>query len=270
MEEDESPIYKFDGLKQLLTRLGYQIGQATGYREVENVDVELDDLRNNMEFTDEGIFLINPADGSRQQIFLYKRNYHLDLYGKPRFHIRNCQTIQSFIESGTFKREYRRANTENVLVCDMDDGYTDKQVESLPLCKFCAKMVAEEYQNMDSTDFVQILREANEASIDDVRDSIEVDIFGYTKNWEKVSRAYRESKEFTCERCGVQILDPFEQHFIHVHHRNGDKVNNRTENLECLCIRCHSNVDDVHRTNFSRGANRVLLQEFEEKYPEND
>lgn len=266
MDEEDNPIYSFDGLKDLLSQLGYTVGQATGYREVENVDVDLNDLRNNIEFTDDGIFLINPEDGSRQQIFLYKRNYHLEIYGKPRFHIRKCPTIESFIESGIFRREYRRANTENVMVCDMDDSYKDKQIENLPLCQHCARMVAEEFRNMRSSDFVRILREADEASEEDVRDSIEVDIFGYTKNWENVSKAYRETRNYTCEGCGVHIDDPYDRHFMHVHHINGDKTNNRTNNLKCLCIRCHSQVDGTHRENFSRGANQVLLEQFNEKY----
>lgn len=38
-------------------------------------------------------------------------------------------------------------------------------------------------------------------------------------------------------------------------------------NLECLCIRCHANVDDVHRKNFSKGDNLFRLNDFNEKYP---
>lgn len=52
----------------------------------------------------------------------------------------------------------------------------------------------------------------------------EVDIFGYTKNWEQISKAYRETHNYTCERCGIHIDNPFEQHYIHVHHRNGIRL----------------------------------------------
>ena len=54
---EEEPIYKFEGLKKLLASKGYIVEEAKGYREIENVEVELDDVRNKMEFTDEGIFL---------------------------------------------------------------------------------------------------------------------------------------------------------------------------------------------------------------------
>lgn len=264
---DEKPIFSFDGLKKLLTSMGYQVEKATGYREVANVDVDLNELKNNMEFSNDGIFLIDPNDGSKQQIFLYKRNYHLTAYGKPRFHIRCCQTIQSFMNSGSFKKEYRRANSNSVLVCDMDDGFSDKQIENLPLCSYCAKMASEAFSGMDSEDFVAILKEANEASAEDTFENQEVDIFGYVRNWDEISRAYRETHDYTCEKCGISIQDPFDRQYIQVHHKNGDKLNNKTSNLQCLCIRCHANVDDVHRHNFSSRANKLMIDKFNKKYP---
>lgn len=266
---EEEPIYDFKGLKNLLTSLGYQVGQATGYREVENVDVDLNDLQNNIDFTEDGIFLIDANDGSRQQIFLYKRNYHLEAFGKPRFHIRKCRVIQEFMDSGTFRKEYRRANTDPVLVCDMDDNNTDKLVDDLPLCKYCERMVAQEYQDMHSKEFVEILREASDNSQENIGGTVEVDIFGYTKDWETISRAYREKCDYTCEECGIHIDEPYDHYYMHVHHINGDKMNNREANLKCLCIRCHSQVDESHQYNFSKGANQVLLRLFEEKYPSN-
>lgn len=264
--EDQEPIYRFEGLKNLLISLGYNVGQAVGYREVENVDVDLNDLRTNMEFTDDGIFLINPDDNSRQQVFLYKRNYRLLEHGKPRFHIRKCQTIQSFIDSGNFRAEYRRANTEKVWVCDMDDDNKDKLIDNLPLCQKCARIALGVSKNMHSSDFVELLHETSEASDNDTRRDLEVDILGYSRDWESISSSYRDSHNNTCEECGIHIEDPFDSHFMHVHHINGNRSDNRTQNLRCLCIRCHSEVNEQHRQNFSKGANRVLLEQFNEKY----
>lgn len=263
----EEPIYDFDGLKSLLKSKGYRIEKAAGYRPIENKDVDLNELRNNIEFLDDGIFLIDGSNGIRQQIFLYKRDYHLEVYGKPRFHIRKCQTIQSFIESGTFRQKYRRANTEVVKVCDMDDGNIDKDVSNLPLCQYCLGMAVDAYAGMTTTDFVGILRSANEESEEYTRDE-DVDIFGYTRNWEQISRAYREKRNYKCERCGLQITNPFDQYYMHVHHKDGNKTNNRETNLECLCIHCHSNVDETHYRRFHEGANAIILHDFERLYIE--
>lgn len=261
-EKEAEPIYRFDGLKKLLEDMGYQVGNAVGYRPVENKEVNLNDVRHNMKFANDGIFLFDEASGTPQQIFLYKRMYHLEEFGKPRFHIRKCQTIQSFINSGRFD-EYRRANTEEVLVDDMDDGYKVKKVRNLPLCKYCLGMIAGG-RSMNNSDFVRILKEAKDETAN--AETVEVDIFGYTKDWEKISKAYREQHDYTCERCGLHIENPFDQYFIHVHHKNGNKLDNRKRNLECLCMGCHTHVDAAHEKRLTTGANKVTYDEFCRKY----
>ena len=66
-------------------------------------------------------------------------------------------------------------------------------------------------------------------------------------------------------------LDDFQGHFYcQVHHKNGDKLNNRTNNLICLCVACHSNVDARHKDNFSTKANQELLKSFEKYKKENN
>lgn len=261
--DKEEPIYKFEGLKKLLTDKGYIVEEAKGYREIENVEVELDDVRNKMEFTDEGIFLNDDVTKSKQQIFLYKRDYYLSQFGKPRYHTHKCEVIQEFINRGRF-HDYRRANTDVVMVRDRDDNYIDKEVSCLKLCSYCAKM-AISYQGKNSSEFVELLKQAKKAEAP-LKKKTEVDIFGYTKDWEKISREFRESHNYTCEKCGITIEDPFDRQFIQVHHKNGDKTDNNTENLICLCIHCHANVDDTHKKNFKRRANAMLLDEFNRKY----
>lgn len=46
----------------------------------------------------------------------------------------------------------------------------------------------------------------------------------------------------------------------------GGKLDNRESNLECLCIKCHSEVDYTHRRNFNTLAQQGLIQEFLLKY----
>jgi predicted HNH restriction endonuclease len=53
-------------------------------------------------------------------------------------------------------------------------------------------------------------------------------------------------KAYRCEDCGWQPTNNYQKRFIHTHHQNGDKTNNKEENLKVLCIECHSNVDGYH------------------------
>lgn len=263
---DETPIYDFSKFKAALKKLGYTIGVAKpSYIPLEVADVNLSIIqRGEVEITNEGIFYVNPNTGNKQQIFLYMRNYDMASWGKPRFHITNCETLQSL---GT--KRYRRANTGTVMVYDTSQE-KDVEVSGLPLCKNCLKIIRTSRQfdygyDMTSEEFEQILRAAGEDTENDQEP--DTDLEGYTWKWQKISEAYRTKKNYTCEICGFTPENRMDRQFIHVHHKDGRKTNNRESNLQCLCIACHSNVNPAHQENFSKGANRVMLDAFKKKYP---
>lgn len=268
--EESLPV--FDHLRETLIRMGYIVEVGNPYKAIQIKDVDINELQK-MEFTDEGIFVIDETDGSRHQVFLYKRRYHLERYGKPRYHIIKCMTIRDFMSSGSLKTEYRRANTEPVRVINWDDGDEDVEVDELPLCKNCLNELIEKLgyrsdeigKDTTSAEFVELLKQMSTVE-DEPQEEVDVDIRGYTRDWEEISYNYRRDHNFTCEQCGIEIPNDFQ--FIHTHHRNGNKRDNREENLQCLCIRCHANVDDVHRQNFSWGQRRLMLEQFNEQYPE--
>jgi len=53
--------------------------------------------------------------------------------------------------------------------------------------------------------------------------------------WQKL-RAIVRARDGACVRCGTTER-------LSVHHRNGDHTDNRMENLETLCLRCHGETD---------------------------
>lgn len=265
---EEKPIFDFTSLKRYLNSIGIQVGEAVNtYRAVKPGDVTINGIKGGQyTFRDDGIY-INLPNGERQQIFLYKGKYHLKNYGKPRMHIRKCSTIQEFIDSGSFRKEYRHANTESVPVVDMDNDDNEVIIDGLPLCRNCAAQLINEEKGIviDSNSFVALLKATRNAN--DEEENIDVDIFGYTKGWEKISKDYRSQHNYTCEKCGLHITNKWDYRFMHVHHIDGDKTNNEPSNLQCLCVRCHSQVDETHKMNFSVGANKIILDEFNSKYP---
>ena len=263
--ERGAAIHSFGGLKSLLTSLGYHVGDAVGYKAIDVADVTQEEVNSGaIEFTNDGIFV--NSDGVRRQVFMYKRDYHLELYGTPRAHIRKCEVIDRF-SNGNSVPLYRRANTDVVQVLDMDNGYKNTTVSNLRICSKCVAIAQEAFPGMTAADFIELLKNQEDYPAET---DVEVDIFGYTKDWEIISRGIRETHNFTCENCGLHITDPYDQHFIHVHHKNGRKVDNRESNLQCLCLRCHANIDDHHNFNLTRSAaNRIIYEEFCRKYPEN-
>ena len=67
----------------------------------------------------------------------------------------------------------------------------------------------------------------------------------YTADWGEVSRRYKETKDFTCENCHLDLRKV--SSLLHVHHINGVKTNNSPANLKALCIECHSQQPDHNR-----------------------
>lgn len=254
-------LYSFDKLRDFLIKRGFIVKQAEGYREIRPELITRETIRRgSIEFERDGIFVINP-NGERYQVFLYKRDYRLQLYGKPRFHICKCKTIQEFINSGTFRQCYIRANSDPVPVNNIDNRNIEEMVEGLPLCQNCADIVRK-YRSMNSSDFVELLKLVN-GNDDEVK---EVDLFGYTKDWERISKAYREKKDYTCEECGWHPTNRIDRQYIHCHHIDQNKLNNNEDNLKCLCIYCHSEIDANHKENLTTGANRIMYDDFMKKF----
>ncbi len=258
----EEPIYSFPKFKDALQKKGYTIGDAKPYVPLQVADVNLSSIQNGeVEITDDGIFYVNPVTGSKHEVFLYKRNYNIAQYGKPRFHVRNCEAIQ---EIG--RDQYRRANTGKVMVWDRSQG-KDVEVDELPLCGYCRSILIKEgklnYRTSDN--FEEVLRQANEEASQHEDDT---DFSGYIWKWEKVSMAYRTHRDFTCERCGYKATSLLGRRDLDVHHRDGNKLHNTEDNFECLCVACHANVDDRHRKNFSKGAAKKRLDRFLKEHPE--
>lgn len=267
-EEEPQPMVTFEAFTKSLRRRGYIVKAAKdAYREIDSEEVSLREIEEgSMVFEDGGIF-VNLPDGSRQQVFLYKRSYRIADYGKPRYHTCKCEVIDSFLKSDGSIPEYRKANTMPVRVIDRTDMNKDKEVNDLPHCRYCSHLEGGKYDRLTSNEFAEILRKAHENDEPQPQGDVKVDIFGYTEDWQEVSRNYREKMDYTCEECGVKV-DLMDGEFMHVHHVSGNKIDNRESNLRCLCIKCHSEVDARHVKNFSRRSQQNLIREFLEKYGE--
>lgn len=261
--EQDMPIYTFPQLKSELKRMGVNIGEAGAWRTVGTVDVLPADIGKRILFENNGIFYIDD-EGIKRRGFMYKTSFYFKYQGqsnKPKFHVCKCTAIENF-----GKNAYRFANAEPVKVISRNNN-KEVMVDHMELCGFCRKILiqiqAEANKIKDSTDFVEILKAAGEVK---EPEQLELDYKGYIKGWESISYTFRAKHNFTCQRCGIKVDDGFDHQYIQTHHRNGKKTDNSEKNLECLCVQCHSEVDAVHRKNFSRGGNKVILQNFIAKY----
>lgn len=214
-QPSEEPIFSFPKLKDKLSAMGIVIGHAAPWQTVGTVDVLPEDIGTRILFENGGIYFFDD-NGIKRRGFMYKTKFNFEWRGErrqPTFHVFKCTAIENF-----GNESFRFANAEPIKIYSKNEN-KEVSVEGMKLCNFCRNMLIEkEAQRVSSsTDFVGILKESG-----DVRESeqLELDIYGYVRNWEQISLAYRTKMDFTCERCGIHIQEGFDRQFIHTHHKN--------------------------------------------------
>jgi hypothetical protein len=204
---------------------------------------------------DRGVFY--KEDGQLPRTFLYLANFSIQKWKKlPVKHLFNCETVQQYTN-------FSIANQNNVDVKCRDTNRLHTNV-NLITCGNCKSLFYEEVgKQLYGQDFNEIILDFEES--DEIRNT-QKGRSGYVTNWNEISSAYRETKSYQCEQCNFEMTGREGYCFMHVHHIDYDTTNNRRSNLQCLCIKCHANVDDRHRRNFSTIYQQREIQEFREKY----
>ena len=237
-------LYTFNKLADKLTQLGYPEATESGFRVIKR-DLTQEEKAGNVDFRHDGVYL--KVDGQEYKGYMYLKYADISRFGLPKFHITTCQTILEQRASGRFDGRYFWHNSNTVSIENRANGKIHENV-NLGLCNYCRNQSSiSEYLNTEG--FFNLLDKQEQ---EDINKEYEVDIFGYTTDWQKISREYRLEKDYTCEQCGIIIEIPGDRRYLHVHHKNGNKLINKRSNLECLCVLCHSHKDKTHEHNFER------------------
>lgn len=161
-------------------------------------------------------------------------------YGKnPVLHIYNCDTTDDLsrrmkVTGSSLNTFYSSEKKKNISA-------------NLEICKKCARNLRKKFNLQLGLNtfnhFVLALEESEKRQL-------LTDVNGYIINWQQVSYCFRDTKLFTCEKCGYRAKESNERKFLHTHHIDKVKTNNKRNNLQCLCVKCHSEIDDYHKEKF--------------------
>ena len=168
-----------------------------------------------------------------------------------KFHLCECSKLVQMRKAGRFHKYVVTTNTSGIFVINRINYFTkkivDKHIEKrLNVCKLCLskldykgyrKNKAVIYRDFDLEEYFNIYKKnlIEELPVH----TPETAPFGiYPRDFDEISRQFREMKNWTCEKCKIDLSNHRE--FLHTHHKNGNKSDNSTSNLKCLCIRCHA------------------------------
>jgi len=248
----------FDTLFQAVKKLGvnsFPETSITGWEskliegsiEIETAD---DIIHGN---SDDILFAINPENGNIHKIVLYipqRNQIILDKWGYPKYHLFHCQTkaLKEFfngknekyrISSRTDGKFHFKTTLDNSVISQNNDL-------ELEFCNYCLKIYSSKFnlknKRFNLKDFFETnYSEFNQNPVfkydyDDIPNL-------YANNWKEISTKYKKQKDYTCELCKWKPLELKNQRFIHAHHINGLKYNNKQDNIKILCIYCHSKQD---------------------------
>jgi len=248
--------YNFDLANKTLDKFFAKLIEKESDFVLENIG---DALRTNkLYFNSNSQICFKDLNGEVHELFIYKYDYGVTKFSSlPSKHYFKCSTIDEMIENGKFEH-YRASESSIVKIFDWGHGIISKQSNQLPFCTNCFKFLHKLIENIK-------LEYKEELSRHNVTD--DKNIYGYSLEWKRLSREYRKKQNFQCEECGVQIHKSEDKQYIHTHHIDGDKSNNNDSNLRCLCIVCHSFVDENHKKRFNdKGGKQKTKQEFINKY----
>lgn len=210
-----------------------------------------------------------------------------------KFHITDCKTLKDMRKINKFDRYVVTTNTSGYFKITGRTGYggIEEDEVQLKVCRYClGQLNYNEYSNSKHERKDSIVNNFNILEFFEQYSSFirrlpsgiaKIKPVYYTEEWKEISSNYRKSLDYTCEECGVKLIN--HKHLLHVHHKNSIKGDNSSNNLIVLCYDCHKkqpnhqhmqckkeDIISINKLRVEQGIIKENINTWEEVYKYSD
>ena len=177
----------------------------------------------------------------------------------PKFHVSNCRTLQEMRMKNRFGRYVVATRDDGKFLINLQNAYRswDEKLIELDVCKYCLAHLAFDGYSLKLSKHNR-LRIFNAFTLKEffsrypkspiknrpAHSDRSAPLDEYPENWSELSKKYRESVGWKCEECGIDLSIRAYRKYLHVHHINSQRNDNRNSNLRAICIRDHAEQPD--------------------------
>lgn len=172
----------------------------------------------------------------------------------PKFHICDCDTLDAMKDKGRFDRYVVSSRTDGRFrvrpYSRLDRSHGEELDAVLLPCRNCLRQL--NYQDFAAVNRLKQDRIVADFSIRNFFENFEpvfrcLPLYKETTfptgsrltSWARISYRTRQKAGWICACCKVNCENA--KGFLHTHHKDGNRENNRSENHEVLCFICHRN-----------------------------